>query len=208
MWSFVVHVIGLSLSLSPPCLRVSENKWPLPRAPAIYHDYPVPVGKHGSVKVLPHPKQLSIFSAEILHAGRAAIDMKHIKQDFSLKARVPARRVDLGGVPRPKLNFSKYGHVAYQINADDVCSNMVANILSTDTALAQGVGSKGQTIYFLWKENFMLHIKLKGIEHRAPWKQIYCHYTYQRPLGWGQNVIFLSFLKVVMLHIKLNLHAT
>ena len=24
--------------------------------------------------------------AEILHAGRAAIDMKHIKQDFSLKA--------------------------------------------------------------------------------------------------------------------------
>ena len=28
---------------------------------------------------------LNIF-AEILHAGRAAIDMKHIKRDYSLKA--------------------------------------------------------------------------------------------------------------------------
>ena len=28
---------------------------------------------------------INIF-AEILHAGRAAIDMKHIKRDFSLKA--------------------------------------------------------------------------------------------------------------------------
>ena len=41
--------------------------------------------------------QLSIFFAEILHAGRAAIDMKHIKQDFSLKAWVLAPGVDFGG---------------------------------------------------------------------------------------------------------------
>ena len=41
-----------------------------------------------------------------------------------------------------------YGHVAYQIKADEAGSNMVANILPTDTALTQGVGSKGQTIYF------------------------------------------------------------
>ena len=34
-----------------------------------------------------------MFFAEIMHAGRAAIDMKHIKQDFR------------GGGPRPKLNF-------------------------------------------------------------------------------------------------------
>ena len=32
--------------------------------------------------------------------------------------------------------------------ADDADSNMVANILPTDTPLTQGVGSKGQTIYF------------------------------------------------------------
>ena len=47
----------------------------------------------------------------------------------------------------------------------------------------------------------MLHIKLKGIEHRSPWKQI-C--THPRPLGWGQKVNFFPFLKVVMLHIKLK----
>ena len=38
-----------------------------------------------------------IFFAEILHAGRAAIDMKHIKRDFSLKAWVPVGWVNLGG---------------------------------------------------------------------------------------------------------------
>ena len=46
------------------------------------------------------------------------------------------------------LTFSEYGHVAYQIKADGAGSNMVANILPTDTALTQGVGSKGQTICF------------------------------------------------------------
>ena len=48
-----------------------------------------------------------MFFAEIIHAGRAAIDMKHIKQDFSLKAWVRAPGVELGGGggPRPKLNF-------------------------------------------------------------------------------------------------------
>ena len=57
---------------------------------------------------------MSICFAEILHAGRAAIAMKHIKQDFSLKAWV--------------LTFSENGNVAYQIKADDACSNMEANI--------------------------------------------------------------------------------
>ena len=36
----------------------------------------------------------------------------------------------------------------YQIKADDASNNMVANILPTDTPSTQGVGSKGQTIYF------------------------------------------------------------
>ena len=71
----------------------------------------MPVDKHGSVKVLPHPqlgskgkylnfsktKAIVNIFAEILHAGRAAIDMKHIKQDFSLKTWVRAPGVDLGG---------------------------------------------------------------------------------------------------------------
>ena len=55
---------------------------------------------------------------EILHAVREAIDMKHIKQDFGLKEWVPAPGVDLGGGAEAK---------------NKLCSNMVANILPTDT---------------------------------------------------------------------------
>ena len=53
----------------------------------------MPVDKNGSVKVLPHlylnfaiTKAIVNILAEILHAGRAAIDMKHIKRNLSLKA--------------------------------------------------------------------------------------------------------------------------
>ena len=38
-----------------------------------------------------------MFFAEILHAGRAAIDMKRTKRDFSLKAWVQVRWADLKG---------------------------------------------------------------------------------------------------------------
>ena len=44
--------------------------------------------------------------------------------------------------------FSEYGHVAYQIKADDAGNIMVANFLPTDTSSTQGVGSKGQTLSF------------------------------------------------------------
>ena len=98
-----------------------------------------------------------IFFAEILHTGRAAIDMKHIKRGFSLKAGVRACWVDLGG--GAEVTFSEYGHVAYQIKADDFCSNMVANILPTDTPSTQGMGSKGQTIYFSESSHVAYQIK-------------------------------------------------
>ena len=58
---------------------------------------------------------VNIF-AEILHADRAAIDIKHIKGDFSLNAWVRSPRVTIGGGTEAKINlFSEYGHVAYQI---------------------------------------------------------------------------------------------
>ena len=101
-----------------------------------------------------------IFFAEILHTGRAAIGMKHIKRDFSLKAWVRACCVDLGGRAEVKIKlFPEYGHVAYQIKADDVGNNMVANILPTDTPSTQGVGSKGQTIYFSESSHVAYQIK-------------------------------------------------
>ena len=47
---------------------------------------------------------VNIFS-EILHAGRAGIDMKHIKPDFSLKALVRAPGMDLGGGAKAKIKL-------------------------------------------------------------------------------------------------------
>ena len=64
------------------------------------------------------------------------------------------------------LSFSESSHVAYQIKADEACSNMVENILPTDTPSTQGWGQKVKLYLFL--KVVMLHIKLKGIEHRAP----------------------------------------
>ena len=46
-----------------------------------------------------------IYFAEILHTGRAAIDMKHIKRDFSSKAWVRACWVDLGGGAEAKIKL-------------------------------------------------------------------------------------------------------
>ena len=47
---------------------------------------------------------VNIF-AEILHAGRAAIGMKHIKRIFSLKALVRVCWVDLGGRAEAKIKL-------------------------------------------------------------------------------------------------------
>ena len=102
---------------------------------------------------------MSIFFAEILHVGRAAIDMKHINWDFSLKAWVRATGVDFGGGGGQNKTFPEDGHVAYQIKADNFCSNMVANSLPTDTPTTQGVGSKGQTIYFCESSHVAYQIK-------------------------------------------------
>ena len=46
-----------------------------------------------------------MFFAEILHAGRVAIDMKHIKQDFSLKAWVRVCWLDLGVGAKDKIKL-------------------------------------------------------------------------------------------------------
>ena len=109
-----------------------------------------------------------IFFAEILYAGRAAIDMKHIKQDFSLKAWVRVCWLDLGGGTEAKIKlFLEYGHVAYQINADGAGSNMVANILPTDTPLTQGWGQKVKLHIF--PKVVMLHIRLKLTKLAATW---------------------------------------
>ena len=59
--------------------------------------------------------------AEFLHSDRAAIDMEHIKQDFSLKVWVQSPWVDFGGGVEAKINlFLEYGQVAFQIKPRDI----------------------------------------------------------------------------------------
>ena len=75
--------------------------------------------------------------------------MKHIKQNFSLKAWVQSPGVDLGRGAKAKVElFRNMVMLHYQIKADYACSNMVASILPTDRPVTRWVGSKGQTIFF------------------------------------------------------------
>ena len=53
------------------------------------------------------------------------------------------------------------------------------------------------------KMSVMSHIKLMGIDHRAPYKYILCPYTHPCPLG-RVNRSNRFLMKVVMLHIKLK----
>ena len=77
-----------------------------------------------------------------------------------------------------------------------------ANILPTHTPSTQGVGSKGQTIFFL--KVVMLYIKLKLTTLALTWCQLFCKQTNPRLRGWGQKVKLYLFLKVVKLHNKLK----
>ena len=72
--------------------------------------------------------------------------------------------MDLGGGAEAKTKlFSEYGLVAYQIKADDAGSNMVANILLTDTPSTQEVGSKVQTTYFSESSHVAYQIKVEEL---------------------------------------------
>ena len=61
--------------------------------------------------------------------------------------------------PRPKLNFFRIWSCCISNKAGDAGSNMVANILPKDTPSTQGVGSKGQTIYFSESSHVAYQIK-------------------------------------------------
>ena len=61
---------------------------------------------------------------------------------------------------------------------------MQVHILSLHTSSATQVRSKGHKKKL---KVVMLHIKLKGMEHRAPCKYILCPYTHPCPVGSGQK---------------------
>ena len=98
------------------------------------------------------------------------------------------------------LTFSKYGHVAYQIKAGEAGSNMVVNILPTDTPSTQGVGSKGQTISFSESSHAVYQIKAEDVGSNMVANILGHRHT----LDPGGGVKIYIFLKEVMLHIKLK----
>ena len=70
---------------------------------------------------------------------------------------------------------------------------MVANILPTDTPSTQGMGSKGQTIYFL--KGVMLHIKFKGNGAQSTIKANMLSLHRPTTPGVGSKGQFFSFSK-------------
>ena len=99
--------------------------------------------------------------------------------------------------------ISEYSHVAYQIKADDAGSNMVANILPTDTPLTQWQGSKGQAIYF--SESSHVSYKIKADD--AGSNMVANILPKDTPLTQGVGSkfkLYFFFLKLVMLHINLK----
>ena len=146
---------------------------------------------------------VNIF-AEILHTGRAAIDMKHMKRDFSLKAWVRACWVDLGGGAEVKIKLFQNMvmlHIKLKLTTLDAGSNMVANILPTDTPSTQGVGSKGQTLSF--SESSHVAYQIKAYDAGSTMKANMLSFTHTNdPWGGVKRSFSFSFIKVVMLHIK------
>ena len=76
---------------------------------AVSKFYPTPLTppKGSKVKYLNFAITKAIVNifAEILHTGRASINMKQFKRDFSFKAWVRAFWVDLGGGAEVKIKF-------------------------------------------------------------------------------------------------------
>ena len=78
---------------------------------------------------------------------------------------------------------------------------MVANILPTDTPLTQGVGSKGQIIPFSESSRVAYQIIWNCTEHH---ESKYAVITHTNDHWGGVKRSFLSFQKLVMLHIRLK----
>ena len=80
---------------------------------------------------------------------------------------------------------------------------MVANILPIDTPLTQGVGSKGQTMYF-FAEGSHVAYQIKADDAGSNMvANILPTDTPSTQGVWSKGQLY-TFLKVVMLHIKLK----
>ena len=88
--------------------------------------------------------------------------MKYTKRDFLSKVWVrPPGWTWCVGSKGQIATFSEHCYVAYQIKGNQVCSNMVANILPADPP------PPSHTHTHLPQNMVMLHIKLKVIRNAA-----------------------------------------
>ena len=119
---------------------------------------------------------------------RETIELNNIKQDFSLIDGLGP----IAWIPEAKITiFSEYGHVAYKIKGCEIYKNMQAKIFPLQTPSTSGMGQKVETDFFL--KVVMLHIKLKAIKHRTPYKQLFCPYSFPQPLsGVKKSTQFVS----------------
>ena len=97
------------------------------------------------------------------------------------------------------ISFSESSHVAYQIKANDVGSNMVANILPTDT-LDPGGGVKRSNYIFSESSHVAYQIKGNRAQSNLKANMLSLH-TPMTPGVGSKGHFNFSFLKVVMLRI-------
>ena len=91
------------------------------------------------------------------------------------------------GVSRSTFNFSKHGHVAYQIKENHECSIMVANSLPSDTTpLTLGMGSICQNSTFSEHGHVAYHIKGKTKCSSMVANILPTDPPPPPPWGWGQ----------------------
>ena len=80
--------------------------------------------------------------------------------------------------------FSEYGHVAYQIEGNDTCNNVVANILPVDPLpMTLGMGSKGQN--YTCSEHGHVAYQINGNDECSNMQAHILSLPTPSPLGWG-----------------------
>ena len=107
-------------------------------------------------------KNLISFFPEYGHVGIESRMQQHGSKHFSLRP-PPSRPCWMGS--KDQNSISEHGRVEYQIKWNHKCRNMQTHI------------------FFL--KVVMLHIKLKGKEHRAPCNHIFCPYTHPKKYECG-----------------------
>ena len=123
-------------------------------------------------------------------------------QAHSLSLHTPSNPV-VGS--KVKTFFSESSHDAYQIRREWSIKHHASTYSVLTHIPPMGVESKGQNSTFSERGHVAYQIKWNC---ECSSMQAQCPYTHIRLLGWGQRLKYFFFLKVAMLHIKLEENGT